>query len=65
MLTKEFKVEGMSCHHCVNAVNIELEVLDINSKEVNVGSVIVTYDETKLDESKIAEAIEKAGYRVI
>ncbi len=64
-MQKEFKVEGMTCHHCVKAVVMELDKLDINSHQVDIGDVQVDYDENKVTEDQIKEAIEEAGYKVV
>ena len=64
-MEKKFKVEGMTCHHCVKAVVMELDELDINSHQVDIGEVIVNYDEEKVTEKQIKEAIEEAGYKVV
>lgn len=65
MRTKEFKIEGMSCGHCVMAVNKELSKLDLAEKHVEIGSAKVSFDETKTGESQIITAIEEAGYKVV
>ena len=65
MITKELKIEGMSCGHCVMAVNKELEKLNLEEKQVEIGSAKVSFDESKISEDKIKEAIEEAGYKVI
>ena len=64
-MTKEFKVEGMSCHHCVKAVVMELDKLEINSHQVDIGRVNVDYDETKVTGDEIKAAIVEAGYKVV
>lgn len=64
-MQKEFKVEGMSCHHCVKAVVMELDKLDINSHQVDIGRVNVDFDETKVKEDEVKAAIEEAGYKVV
>lgn len=64
-MNKEFKVEGMSCHHCVKAVVMELDKLDINSHQVDIGDVKVDYDDSKVSENDIKAAIEEAGYNVV
>lgn len=64
-MKKQFKVDGMTCHHCVKAVVMELDKLDITSHQVDIGEVIVEYDENKVDEKQIATAIEEAGYKVV
>ena len=47
-MKKEFKVEGMSCHHCVKSVVMELNKLEINSHQVDIGRVNVDFDEKKV-----------------
>lgn len=64
-MNKEFKVEGMSCHHCVKAVVMELDKLEINSHQVDIGRVNVDYDENKVKEDDIKAAIEETGYKVV
>lgn len=64
-MKKQFKVDGMTCHHCVKAVVMELDKLDVNSHQVDIGEVIVEYDENKVDEKQIVTAIEEAGYKVV
>ncbi|MGA7722122.1 MAG: cation transporter [Ignavibacteriaceae bacterium] len=65
MKSKEFKIEGMSCGHCVMAVKKELNKLtDIIVDDVQIGNAKVQYDENKIAEKTIADAIEEAGYKV-
>ncbi len=65
MQSKEFKIEGMSCQHCVMAVKKELSSLAVESAEVEIGKAKVIFDETKVTEEQIINAIEEAGYKVI
>lgn len=65
MLEKTFAIEGMSCQHCVKAVEIELDELKIQSYKVEVGSADVKYDETIHNEEQIINAISEAGFKVI
>ncbi|MFA7288039.1 MAG: cation transporter [Melioribacteraceae bacterium] len=65
MTNKEFTIEGMSCMHCVKAVEIELVDLDLESSKVSIGKVEVTFDESKTSENSIKNAIEEAGYKVV
>lgn len=59
------KVEGMSCNHCVKAVEGALEEIGASGK-VNLAekTVQVEYDESKLSLESIKEAIEEQGYDV-
>jgi len=65
MTTQEFKIEGMSCGHCVMAVKKELSKLNLESAEVEIGSAKVNFDETKVNSSTIENAITEAGYKVV
>ncbi|MDP5272499.1 copper ion binding protein [Chengkuizengella axinellae] len=65
MKNQVLKVEGMSCNHCVNAIESTLK--DINVKgtvDLAKGSVEVNYDESKMNLEVIKEAIEEQGYDV-
>ena len=64
-MKKEFKIEGMSCHHCVAAVQKSLAKINMKNCEVEIGSAKVDFDEHKNREDEIIRAIEEAGYRVV
>lgn len=64
-MTKQFKIEGMSCNHCVMAVQKNLAKLNLKNFEVTIGSAIVDFDENKINEKKIIESVEEAGYKVV
>ena len=64
-MQKEFKIEGMSCHHCVMAVQKNLSKLNLKKYEVNIGSATVEFDENRIKDKMIIKAIEDAGYKVI
>lgn len=62
--TKNFKVSGMSCGHCENAVKEELsELVGIEKIDVSAqsGELKVTLSQAVSDEQIIA-AVEEAGY---
>ena len=42
-MNKEFKIEGMSCGHCVVAVEKELNKLEIKDKKVEIGSAKIEF----------------------
>jgi len=65
MTEKEYKIDGMTCHHCVKAVEIELDEIDVASREVEIGSAVVEFDESKISDDQVVKAIEEAGYTVI
>ncbi len=65
MIETTIQVEGMSCQHCVMRVRKAVEGLaGITKSDVRVGTVIITFDETKLQQKDIEEAIVKAGYKI-
>lgn len=65
MTTKSLKIEGMSCHHCVMALRKSFEMLDgVANAEVEVGMADVSFDETKVDDGKLLEAVVRAGFKV-
>ncbi len=66
MKTRELKIEGMSCNHCIMAVKKELGKLEsLKVDDVQIGSAKVQYDESKFDEKNLAAAIEEAGYKLV
>ncbi|MEK7672242.1 MAG: cation transporter [Bacteroidota bacterium] len=66
MTTREFRIEGMSCNHCVMSVRKELEKLPgVASNDVRIGAALVSFEESKVSEEKIKAAIKEAGYVVL
>ncbi|GAB1442710.1 copper chaperone CopZ [Ignavibacteriales bacterium] len=65
MESVKITIEGMTCQHCVKAVEVELSELDVNVLGVNIGSAEVRYDSLKVKPKELNEAIENAGYKVI
>jgi copper chaperone len=60
------RVEGMSCGHCVKAIEGALKELGASGKVDLAGKTVeVTYDEGKLQLGAIKEAIEDQGYDVV
>ncbi len=58
----EFKVEGMSCGHCVNAVTQAVKALDPMAKvEVDLAGKKVKVESTKGREA-LAAALTESGY---
>jgi copper chaperone len=61
------QVQGMSCGHCVNAVESNVAKLDgVNQVKVHLesGKVEVSFDEEKVTLEKIKETIDDQGYEV-
>ena len=63
-MEKKFNIEGMSCHHCVMAVETELKESNFDNNKVEIGSATVKYSSQE-DEAKIVSAIEEAGFKVV
>jgi copper chaperone len=61
----EIKIDGMSCDHCIMAVNKQLGRLDLDKAKVKIGSAKIKYDESKVTLDQINSAIEEAGYKVV
>ena len=58
-------IEGMSCQHCVMRVKKAIEGLaGISDLSVEVGSAHLTFDESKIQQADIENAVVKAGYKI-
>ncbi len=56
-------IEGMTCQHCVRAVEQALEELTgVESSDVAIGSATVRYDASAVGTDAILDAIADAGY---
>ncbi|MBX6355944.1 MAG: heavy-metal-associated domain-containing protein [Micromonosporaceae bacterium] len=67
MTTATYRVKGMTCGHCVNAVSSEVGALP-GVREVDVdlesGQVTVT-SEQPLDTDAVRAAVDEAGYELV
>jgi copper chaperone len=59
------KIDGMSCQHCVMAVKKEIQKLDIQNFKVVIGEVSVEFDENKVSQENIKQAVAEAGFVVV
>jgi copper chaperone len=58
-------IEGMSCGHCVSAVERALErKAGVRVEQVEIGSARVAYDPERIRPEELREAVEEEGYRV-
>ena len=67
MKTKTFKVNGMTCTACANAVERSLGKLDsVDSVNVNFATekLTITFDEEKITQDELFERIDKLGYQL-
>jgi copper chaperone CopZ len=57
-------IEGMSCGHCLNAVNRALSAVPgVTIDAVRIGRADVSYDDTTTTISDLETAVAEAGYR--
>ena len=57
-------IEGMSCNHCLNAVNGALgKMPGVEITSVRIGRADLRYDETVTSPEAIASAVTEEGYR--
>ncbi len=64
MESVRFEIGGMSCGHCVRAVEQALAGLDgVTVREVAVGGATVEYDPAVTAPERIEGAIEEEGYQ--
>lgn len=67
-MNETLKVQGMSCGHCVKAVETSVgELQGVSSVKVDLGAgqVAVEYDNSKTSLEEIQETIEDQGYEVV
>ncbi len=65
MIKKKFKIEGMHCVSCSLSIDMDLEDMEGVSKAQTSyarAESEVEYDEAKVDEGLIIQAIKKTGY---
>ena len=66
MPTKAYKVEGMTCGHCVKAVTEEVtKVRGVDSVNVDLASGTLDVTGADLDDAAVAAAVDEAGYSVV
>ena len=66
MKSHELVIEGMNCNHCVMHVKKELsKISGLVIEDVQIGKARVQYDETKVSEQNLVQAVEEAGYRLV
>ena len=52
----------MSCQHCVMELKKQLTKLDIKIKDVQIGSAEIDYDDEKISQSQLKDAVKEAGF---
>lgn len=63
---KTYTVKGMTCDHCVKAVQQELgQVEGVTAVEVDLDQGTVTVDGSGFTDEQVAAAIDEAGFDVV
>ena len=64
MASLTLQIEGMSCGHCLNAVNQALTHLKgVTVKELRMGRADVDFDPAVVDQRTIVDAVVESGYQ--
>ena len=63
MTSLQLTIDGMSCGHCVMAVQKALRALDgVDVQQVQIGSAVMQFDPAKRTVDDILEAVRDTGY---
>lgn len=62
MAKLNLKIDGMSCECCVEKVAKALQIDGVSDVSVKIGKASMTYDESRITEEKILEAVLDSGF---
>jgi copper chaperone len=66
MSSLSLEISGMSCGHCVRAVESALKQADgVSVQSVAIGSATIEFDPTKTSAEQIAVLLKEEGYPVL
>jgi len=67
MTTTEYRVDGMTCGHCVDAVRSEVGALSgVSAAQVELATGTLTVvSAAPLDTAAVRAAVEEAGYQLV
>jgi copper chaperone len=67
MVTARYEVKGMTCGHCVSAVQAEVGEIDgVTGVDVDLGRGLVTVtSDAALDDDVVRAAVDEAGYELV
>jgi len=64
--TLTYRVDGMSCNHCVVAVTGEVgRVPGVSAVDVDLETKLVTVSGAGVDQAAVVDAIDEAGYDAV
>jgi copper chaperone CopZ len=63
----QYKVEGMTCEHCVNAVTEEVSAVPgADAVQIDLaGGVVSVQSSAPLDYDVVSAAVDEAGYKLV
>jgi len=65
-MTLIYRVDGMSCEHCVVAVTSEVgEVAGVQAVDVDLETKLVRVSGAAIDDTAVVAAIDEAGYDAV
>ena len=65
-MTLIYRVDGMSCEHCVVAVTGEVgDVAGVTAVDVDLAGKLVTVSGAAIDDAAVVAAIDEAGYDAV
>ena len=65
-MTLIYRVDGMSCDHCVVAVTSEVsEVAGVQAVDVDLETKLVRVSGAAIDDTAVVAAIDEAGYDAV
>lgn len=65
-MTKNYRIKGMTCEHCSNAVTEEVSEIDgVTDVTVELDSGIARVSGHDFTDAQVAAAVEEAGYEVL
>ncbi len=61
-----YRVAGMSCEHCVSAVNAKIaELAGVSAVEVDLKSGVVRVRGSGVEDEAVSAAVQAAGYDLV
>ncbi len=64
--TSTYRIDGMTCDHCVRAVTQEIGALPgVSDVDVELATGLVTvHSDRELTQQEVADAVDEAGYEL-
>lgn len=60
------EIGGMTCGHCVKAVNSALAAMDgVTVEQVAIGTASLSFDPARITADSIKQAVEDEGYQIL